>query len=329
MNRFGWKWMKTSALRPKKSYGNASTAFSLRGILSNHVTQKGSLVNEDYLRFDFSHFEKISAHDLRMVEEFVNDRIMLNLPLEEARNIPIEEARAAGAMMLFGEKYGETVRMITFDRLISRELCGGTHVKATGEIGFFKILSESAVAAGVRRIEAVTGRTAWQYVNTEIDELDKIREIFKNPKETAKRVADLQEDNKRLQKQIESMLLEQAAGLQKELRSEFVQHNGIQLLVKRLPLTDANAIKTLAYNLEKEVGNAVIVFGTISNDKPQLTIRISDELVQSKGLNAGNLIRELAKEIKGGGGGQAFFATAGGSEVSGLDAALAKAKELV
>ncbi len=302
---------------------------SLRGILGNHVSQKGSLVNEDYLRFDFSHFEKVSEEQLRMVELFVNDRIMLNIPLEEARNIPIEEARKAGAMMLFGEKYGETVRMITFNKRISQELCGGTHVKATGEIGLFKIISESAVAAGVRRIEAVTGFTALQYVNTEIKELEKIREIFKNPKEPAKRVADLQEENKRLQKQIESMMLEQAAGLQKELRSEFVQKEGFQLLVKRLPLTDANAVKTLAYNLEKEVGNAVIVFGTISNDKPQLTIRISDELVQSKGLNAGNLIRELAKDIKGGGGGQAFFATAGGNDVHGLDAALARAKELV
>lgn len=301
----------------------------LRGVLGKHVTQKGSLVNEDYLRFDFSHFEKVTDEELEMIELLVNDRIMLNIPFEEERNIPIEAAKEAGAMMLFGEKYGERVRMVTFDPLTSRELCGGTHVKATGEIGFFKIVSESAVAAGVRRIEAVTGFAALKYVNQEIQELNAVRTIFKNPKEPAKRVAELQEENKRLQKQIETMLLEQAAHLQKELREAFVSKNDFQLLIKKLPLTDANAIKTLAYNLEKEVGNAVIIFGAIANDKPQLTIRISEALAEAKGLNAGNLVRELAKEIKGGGGGQPFFATAGGSDVHGLDAALDKAKELI
>ncbi|MDX1942266.1 MAG: alanine--tRNA ligase [Saprospiraceae bacterium] len=302
---------------------------ALHRILGKHAVQKGQNVDDERLRFDFSHFQAVTKEELAEIEKLVNQKIRENIQLEEVRNMPIEEARQTGAMMLFGEKYGENVRVITFDKDFSRELCGGTHVPATGEIGLFKIVSESAVAAGVRRIEAITADEAEAYINSELEELEKIRDIFKNPKETAKRVADLQDENKRLQKQIEAMLLEQAAGLQKELRSEFVQQNGIQLLVKRLPLTDANAVKTLAYNLEKEVGNAVIVFGNIANDKPLLTIRISDELVQAKGLNAGNLIRELAKDIKGGGGGQAFFATAGGSDAGGLDAALARVAQLI
>ena len=302
---------------------------ALHRILGKHAVQKGQNVDDERLRFDFSHFQAVTKDELAEIEHLVNQKIRENIQLEEVRNMPIEEARQTGAMMLFGEKYGENVRVITFDKDFSRELCGGTHVPATGEIGLFKIVSESAVAAGVRRIEAITADEAEAYINSELEELDKIRDIFKNPKETAKRVADLQDENKRLQKQIEAMLLEQAAGLQKELRTEFVQQNGIQLLVKRLPLTDANAVKTLAYNLEKEIGNAVIVFGNIANDKPLLTIRISDELVQAKGLNAGNLIRELAKDIKGGGGGQAFFATAGGSDAGGLDAALARVAQLI
>ncbi|HMP14128.1 MAG TPA: alanine--tRNA ligase [Saprospiraceae bacterium] len=302
---------------------------ALHRILGQHAVQKGQNVDNERLRFDFSHFQAVTKEELVQIEQLVNRKIRQNILLEEVRDMPIEAARQSGAMMLFGEKYGEQVRVITFDKNFSRELCGGTHVQATGEIGLFKIVTESAVAAGVRRIEAITADAAEQFLIEELAELNAIRELFKNPKEPAKRVADLQEENRRLQKQIEATLLEQAANLQQELRKEFVQQNGFQLLIKRLPLTDANAVKTLAYNLEKEIGNAVIIFGTVSNEKPQLTIRISDELVQSKGLNAGTLIRELAKEIKGGGGGQAFFATAGGSDANGLDAALAKAKDLL
>ncbi len=302
---------------------------ALHRILGQHAVQKGQNVDNERLRFDFSHFQAVTKEELAQIEQLVNQKIRENIPLEEVRDMPIEAARESGAMMLFGEKYGEQVRVITFDKNFSRELCGGTHVQATGEIGLFKIVTESAVAAGVRRIEAITADAAEQFLTEELAELNAIRELFKNPKEPAKRVADLQEENRRLQKQIEATLLEQAANLQQALRQEFVQQNGFQLLIKRLPLTDANVVKTLAYNLEKEIGNAVIIFGTVSNEKPQLTIRISDELVQSKGLNAGTLIRELAKEIKGGGGGQAFFATAGGSDANALDAALAKAKDLL
>lgn len=302
---------------------------ALHHILGKHAVQKGQNVDNERLRFDFSHFQALTKEELAEIEHLVNQKIRENIQLDEVRNMPIEEARQTGAMMLFGEKYGENVRVITFDKDFSRELCGGTHVPATGEIGLFKIVSESAVAAGVRRIEAITADEAEAYINEELNELNKIKEYFKNPKNPAERVVAQGDEIKRLQKELEEYKTREASALQKELRSEFVQQDGIQLLVKRLPLTDANIVKTLAYNLEKEVGNAVIVFGTVSNDKPQLTIRISDELVQSKSLNAGTMIRELAKEIKGGGGGQAFFATAGGSDVSGLDAALVKVKELV
>ena len=301
----------------------------LRIILGDHVAQKGSLVNDEYLRFDVSHFEKITDAQLVEIEAFVNQQIRANIKLEEARNVPIAEARESGAMMLFGEKYGESVRMITFGNDFSIELCGGTHVRETGRIGTFKITSEGAVAAGVRRIEAVTGVAAEAYVNGELDELTKIRDIFKNPKETAKKVETLVDENKALRKQIEAMHIEQAAVLQKELRSEFKNTEGVNLLIKQITLTDNNAVKTLATNLEKEMGNAVIVLGSVSNDKPQLTICISSDLAKAKNWNAGAWVRDLAKEIKGGGGGSPVFATAGGTDASGLALALARVKTLL
>ena len=235
----------------------------------------------------------------------------------------------SGAMMLFGEKYGESVRMITFDKLFSVELCGGTHVKATGQIGAFKITSEAAIAAGVRRIEAVTGIGAEAYMNDKLDKLERIESLLKNPKDVIQKVTDLLEENKRFQKRIEAFYLEQAATLQKELRSQFVDTEGVNILIKQINLSDSNAIKTLATNLEKEIPNAVIVFGSIANDKPQLTICLNPTLAKAKNWNAGAIVRELAKEIKGGGGGSVVFATAGGTDTEGLEKALAKAKELL
>lgn len=303
---------------------------ALHRILGKHALQKGQDVDPARLRFDFSHFQKMTDEELAAIEKMVNEKIRENIALEEVRNMPIEEAKQSGAMMLFGEKYGENVRVITFDKNFSRELCGGTHVSATGEIGLFKILSESAVAAGVRRIEAVTADAAGAFLDAELAELNAIREIFKNPKEPARRVEMLLEENKNLQKRIEEMMVEKAAGLQQDLKNAFEKTpSGVNLLVRQIPLSDANAVKTLAYNLEKEIGNAVIVFGSVANDKPLLTVRISDNLTTEKGLNAGQMVREMSKEIKGGGGGQAFFATAGGSDVSGLERALAKAREMV
>ena len=319
--------------RRRKTEANHSATHllhaALRIVLGDHVAQKGSLVNDEYLRFDVSHFEKINDAQLAEIEAFVNERIRTNAPLEEARNVPIDIARKSGAMMLFGEKYGESVRMITFDKLFSIELCGGTHVKATGQIGAFKITSEAAIAAGVRRIEAVTGEGAEAYMNAKLDKLESIESLLKNPKDVIQKVTDLLEENKRFQKRIEAFYLEQAAALQKELRSQFVDRGGGNLLIKQINLSDNNAIKTLATNLEKEIPNAVIVFGSIANDKPQLTICLNPTLAKAKNWNAGAIVRELAKEIKGGGGGQAFFATAGGTDTEGLEKALAKAKELL
>jgi alanyl-tRNA synthetase len=300
---------------------------ALHQVLGKHAVQKGQNVDANRMRFDFSHFNGVTKEELAQIEQIVNQKIRENIALIEVRNMPIEDARKTGAMMLFGEKYGETVRVISFDKSFSQELCGGTHVQATGEIGLFKIVAESAVAAGVRRIEALTADGAETYMNEEIAELDKIRDIFKNPKETAKKVESLQDDNKALRKQIEAMHIEQAAVLQKSLRSEFKNIEGVNLLVTQINLSDGNALKTLATNLEKEVGNALIVFGTISNDKPQLTVCISADLAKAKNWNAGNMVKELAKDIKGGGGGQPTFATAGGTDVLGLVTALGRVGE--
>ena len=301
---------------------------ALHGVLGDHALQKGQDVDDQRLRFDFSHFGKMTDEEVAEIEKIVNEKIRLNIPLEEDL-LGIEEAKAAGATALFGEKYGDTVRMITFDKDFSRELCGGTHVPATGEIGQFKILSETGVAAGIRRIEAVTAGKAESYINKELGELAAIRGLFKNNAHTAKNVEALQEENRKLKKQIEKLLADQASGLKDQLRAKVEQVNGFNFIAAKLPLNDSNAIKTLAYQLESEIGNAVIVFGAVVKDKPQLMVAVSKELVASHQLHAGNMVRELAKEIKGGGGGQPFFATAGGKDVGGLDAAVGKARSMV
>ncbi|MCB0534379.1 MAG: alanine--tRNA ligase [Saprospiraceae bacterium] len=295
---------------------------ALRKVLGHHVQQKGSYLDDQTLRFDFAHFQKVTDEELAEIEQIVNEKIRENIALEEARSLPIEEAKKSGAMMLFGEKYGETVRMITFDPNYSRELCGGCHVQRTGQIGFFKITAEAAVAAGVRRIEALTAAGAEQYISTIDREVSAIKLMLK-AKEPAKAVHELQEENRRLQKEIERLIQEQANSLREGLRSKFVETKGINFLAAVLPLSDANAIKTLAFELEREVGNAVIAFGSVNNDKPLLTVKISDDLVKEKGLNAGTMVRELAQKfLKGGGGGQPFFATAGGSDAAQLKEAV-------
>jgi alanyl-tRNA synthetase len=302
---------------------------ALHRIVGEHALQKGQDVDEKRLRFDFSHFQKMTDEEIQQVEDMVNAKIRANIQLEEARDVPIEEAKASGAMMLFGEKYGEAVRIITFDEDFSRELCGGTHVAATGEIGLFKIVSESAVAAGVRRIEAITAGQATQHVDDALNELKEIRLLLKSPKQTAKSVASLQEENKQLKKEIEQLRMAQASALKGELAGKVEAIGDINFLAVRVPLDDGNAIKTLAFQLEEEMDNAFIILGAEVKGKAQLTVMISKNLVESKGLNAGTIIRELAKEIKGGGGGQAFYATAGGKDASGLDRALAKGREVI
>ncbi|HLP94910.1 MAG TPA: alanine--tRNA ligase [Saprospiraceae bacterium] len=296
---------------------------ALRSVLGTHVQQKGSFLNEDTLRFDFQHFQKVSEEELAEIERIVNQKIRENIALDEKRSIAIEEAQKAGAMMLFGEKYGEKVRMITFDPGYSRELCGGCHVQNTGQIGYFKITAETAIAAGVRRIEAVTAKGAEQYVAGLEQEMASIKNVLK-AKDLTKGIVALQEENKQLQKTIERLIQEQANGLRDGLRAKFSQVNGVNFLAELLPIGDANAVKNLAVELERETGNAFIAFGSVSADgKPSLTIKISDVLVKEKGLNAGTIVRELAQKfLKGGGGGQPGFATAGGTDASGLKEAL-------
>ncbi|MBN8680805.1 MAG: alanine--tRNA ligase [Chitinophagales bacterium] len=300
---------------------------ALRSVLGTHVQQKGSFLNEDTLRFDFQHFQKVTEEELAEIERIVNQKIRENIALDEKRSIAIEEAQKAGAMMLFGEKYGEKVRMITFDPGYSRELCGGCHVQNTGQIGYFKITAETAIAAGVRRIEAVTAKGAEQYVAGLEQEMASIKNVLK-AKDLTKGIVALQEENKQLQKTIERLIQEQANGMRDGLRAKFTELNGVNFLAELLPLSDANAVKNLAVELEREKGNAFIAFGSVSADgKPSLTIKISDALVKEKGLNAGTIVRELAQKLlKGGGGGQPGFATAGGTDASGLKEALEATK---
>lgn len=297
---------------------------ALRQVLGNHVHQKGSLVKDEYLRFDISHFQKITDQEIAQIEKIVNEKIRENISLEEARSIPIEEAKNAGAMMLFGEKYGDSVRMITFDASYSRELCGGCHVNATGQLGFFKITSESGIAAGVRRIEAVTSVMAERYINEQLYELSAIKSFFKNNINTAKNISDLQDENKNLLKEIEKLRTIQAASLKGNLVKSAHSRDGYAILVTKLTDMDTKSAKTLATNIQAELGNSVVLFGLEDNGKATIMLSITDALSKSKNWHAGNIVKELALEINGGGGGQAFFATAGGTEVKGLDKALAQ-----
>lgn len=302
---------------------------ALHEVLGTHALQKGQDVDSKRLRFDFSHFQKMTDEEVATIEKIVNQRIRENIALEEVRNMPIAEAKELGATMLFGEKYGDTVRVITFDKNFSQELCGGTHVSATGEIGLFKILKEDSVAAGVRRIEAVTAEAAEEFVTKELQELNTIRNLFKNPTRTAKNVEALQEENKTLTKEIEKLQNAQAGALKDDLKKNATQKNGVNFIAAKLPLNDGKAIKTLAMQLEQELGDALIVFAAEVKGKPQIMVSISKSIVEAKGLNAGKIVNELAAEIGGRGGGQAFFATAGGKDVNGLANAIVKAKEMM
>jgi len=297
---------------------------ALRAVLGDHVAQKGSLVKDEYLRFDFSHFQKMTEEEIKAVESMVNQKVRENISLQEDRAISIKEAQDAGAMMLFGEKYGDTVRMITFDANYSRELCGGCHVDSTGEIGYFKITSEAGIAAGVRRIEAITADAAEQYINTNLAELQEIKQLFKNPKDTVKNVAGLQDENKNLKKQIEQLMAAQAAAMQGTLASSAEEVNGVHFVAKSISGIDSNSAKTLATNLISELGDAVIALGLeTAGGKVQLIVAIAKSLTESKGLHAGHIVKEVSKAINGGGGGQPFYATAGGSKPEGLPEAFA------
>lgn len=300
---------------------------ALRQVLGSHVQQKGSLVKDEYLRFDISHFQKMTDAELAQVEKIVNEKIRQNITLGESRSLPIEEAKKAGAMMLFGEKYGDTVRMITFDPTYSKELCGGCHVKATGQIGLFKIISESGIAAGVRRIEAVTALKAEEYINQQILELTAIKSFFKNNINTPKNVSDLQEENKELQKEVEKLRAMHASAMKDSLINSAKILGDVKVVTAKLKDVDSKSAKTLSVNMLTEMGEGVILFGLEDQGKATIMLSISETLAKTKSWHAGNIIRELAKEINGGGGGQAFFATAGGTDVDALDKALNKLNE--
>jgi alanyl-tRNA synthetase len=314
----------------KRSASNHSATHllhhALRTVLGTHVEQKGSLVNAKNLRFDFSHFSKVSDEELAQIEALVNQQIRLNISLNEQRNVPIEKAQEMGAMALFGEKYGDAVRVIQFGDSI--ELCGGTHVPSTGTIGLFKIISESAVAAGIRRIEAISNEGAESYFREKAATLDAIAMTLKSPKNLLAAVEELQAKNSALQKQVETFMKEKALAVKSELKAKVETVGGVNYLEASLHL-DAGSIKDIAYQLKGEVSDFVGIFGGVEGDKCSLTIIISESVVESKKLDAGKIIREVAKHIQGGGGGQAFFATAGGKNPSGIPAALEAFRSLI
>ena len=295
---------------------------ALRSVLGDHVVQKGSLVNPEYLRFDFSHFAKVTDEEISKIEQIVNDMIRQNLALNEMRNTPIKQAEELGAMMLFGEKYGDTVRVIQFGD--SKELCGGTHVQSTGNIGWFKITSEGSVASGIRRIEAISNVTAEKYINGKLEELSAVQALFKNPKNTIHAVEEMISANHQMQKQLELFEKDRAKSVKSELKSKITEKNGINVLEAIVSL-DGNAIKDILFQLKGEVENLFAVIGGDNEDKCTISIMISDDLVKDKGLHAGNIVRAVSKHIQGGGGGQPFFATAGGKNPAGLKDAIAEA----
>ena len=316
-------------LRTSTSKNHSATHLmhlALRTILGTHVEQKGSLVNPNYLRFDFSHFSKVTDEELRQVEASVNAKIEAQLQLVEHRNIPIKEALDRGAMALFGEKYGDSVRMIEFGD--SKELCGGIHVKNSAEIWHFKIISEGAVAAGIRRIEAITGDAVKDFYKNQENTLSEIKEVLKNPQDVLKSVASLQDDNAKLKKQVEQLVKEKIEGLATSLVTEFQDVNGINFIAKQVDLS-MSATKDLAQAIGTSKPNSFVVLASIEDNAPNIHCYIAKELVANKGLNAGTVIRELGKFIDGNGGGQPFFASGKGKNTNGITAVLENAVNFI
>ncbi len=299
---------------------------ALRKVLGTHVEQKGSLVKSDYLRFDFSHFGKVTAEELDKIESFVNDRIREQLKLEEQRNMAYQDALDQGAIALFGEKYGDNVRAIRFGE--SMELCGGTHVQNTAEIWYFKIMGESSVASGIRRIEAITGKAAMDYFESQEEILTGIRQNLKNSNDPLKAVLSLQEENAALKAEVEELLRAKAKNLKGELKGEVEHINGVNFLSKEVDL-DAGGMKDLVYQLGDEIGDLFVLLGSAKDGKALLCCYISKDLAGNKQLNAGQIVRELGKYIQGGGGGQPFFATAGGKKPEGIKEALQESRKYI
>ncbi len=301
---------------------------ALRSVLGKHVQQKGSLVNAEYLRFDFSHFAAMTPEEVAKVEHLVNQKVRENISLDERRSVPISEAQNMGAMMLFGEKYGESVRVITFDASYSRELCGGTHVKATGQIGYFKITSEAAVAAGVRRIEAITADSAEAYINEMQHTVNGIKTLL-NAKDLTKSVQQLMDEKADLLKKLEAFENEKTAQVKAVLKHKVQPAGSLNTLIEKVEISSADQLKNLSFQLKNEIENLFCVLGCELNGKPMLSVIIADDLVRDKQLHAGNIVKELAKSIQGGGGGQPFYATAGGNHLAGLEDALTNAKKIL
>jgi len=301
---------------------------ALRQVLGTHVEQKGSLVDADRLRFDFSHFSKMTKEEIKEVEKITNRKIRGNITCELRENVPIAEAEAAGAMALFGEKYGDKVRVVSFDPSYSIELCGGTHVKATGEIGLFKIISESGIAAGVRRIEAVTAEKAENLVEQKFELLEKIGGLFKNQKDALLAVNNMINQNSKLQKQVDLLLKEKAGQVGENLAKNAEEINGIKFISATLDI-DPNQAKSLAHDLRSKSKNAFIVLALSAGEKVNLVVALSDEIVKEGKFKAGEIIKTIAPFIKGGGGGQPHLAMAGGKDANGIAAAMAAAKQLI
>ena len=296
--------------------------YALKQVLGDHVEQKGSFVSADVLRFDFSHFQKVTPEELRQVERIVNDMIRQDLPLDEHRDTPIEQAKELGAIALFGEKYGDKVRVVRFGP--SCEFCGGIHAHSTGKVGFFKITSESSVAAGIRRVEALTGKACEESLYMLEDTLGAIKALFNNAKDLEGVVRKYIEEHDSMKKEIESFHAQAVERMKEKLLKEVRTVNGVSLVRAVLPLEPASA-KDLAFKLREAIpDNLLAVIGSVAHEKPSLTLMISDNLVKEHGLNAGQMVREAAKLMQGGGGGQPHYAQAGGKNPDGLNAAVDK-----
>jgi alanyl-tRNA synthetase len=301
---------------------------ALRKVLGKHVEQKGSLVNDHLLRFDFSHFAPVSPEELEEVERMVNEKIRENIPLDERRNVPLESAKKMGAMALFGEKYGEFVRVITFDPAFSVELCGGTHVRATGQIGFLKIISESSVAAGVRRIEAVTADGAEAFIRLQLAMMHEVKTLLRHPKDLIASLGTLLEEKRSLERKVEAFNLVSTNQVREQLAAQVKRHGEIEWICSKASLPDADAVKNVAYALRNQFDNLLLVMAVDVGGKPMVAVMLGEKLAQKQMHHAGDMVKELAREIDGGGGGQPFYATAGGKNLDGLDKVLAKARQL-
>jgi alanyl-tRNA synthetase len=302
---------------------------ALREVLGNHVEQKGSLVNADYLRFDFSHFQKMADDEIKEVEIRVNRKIRENIKGNIIPEVPLEEAKKMGAMALFGEKYGDRVRVVQFGESV--ELCGGTHVAYTSHIGLFKIVSESSIAAGIRRIEAVTGEKAEAWYRDRETKLKSVEQLLDNPQDVLKAIGSMIDEKSALQKQVEKFSRESARSFKEQLLKNIEKIGNISLIkaIANEPVNDPAIIKDIAFQLKSEIDNLLLIIGTVTSGKPYLAIAISDKLVMEQKFKADEIVKIAAKEFGGGGGGQPFFANAGGKNQEKLSKAMEKAVEMV